>query len=257
MESPEVGEIVIVKIKKVLDYGVIAELLEFDGLQGFIHISQVSSSWVKNIRNFVKENQTRAASVSSVDRHKDMVDLSLVKVNENAQRRKINSWKQEKRCQRLLEVLGKELKLSNEEVWQEISEPLLKDFESLYDAFQNILREKPSEIEGVKQSYFEPLIEIISKNFVLPEKVIKASLKIQCFAGNGVEVIKDSLLSGLKLSQTNNCELKVGYFGSAKYSLNLSCPDYKTGEKALKTFSDYVEKNLNKNSGTFELKRID
>ncbi|RLG70219.1 MAG: translation initiation factor IF-2 subunit alpha, partial [Candidatus Iainarchaeum archaeon] len=80
MEYPEIGEIVVVKVKKILSYGVFVELLEYDGLTGFVHISEVASSWVKNIRNFVKENQIRAAKVLKVIPEKEQVDLSFEKV---------------------------------------------------------------------------------------------------------------------------------------------------------------------------------
>jgi len=70
-EFPEVGEIVIGKIVKVLDYGVFMDLIEYEGLQGFVHISNVSSSWIKNIRNFVKEGQIRAGKVTNIDQSKN------------------------------------------------------------------------------------------------------------------------------------------------------------------------------------------
>jgi polyribonucleotide nucleotidyltransferase len=48
---PQVGEIVVVNVDKVLDYGVFCSLLEYPGATGFVHISQVASSWIKNEQN--------------------------------------------------------------------------------------------------------------------------------------------------------------------------------------------------------------
>jgi len=106
---PEPGEIIIGRIFKVLDYGVFMELLEYEGLQGFVHISNVSSSWIKNIRNFVKEGQIRAGKVINIDRSKRQVDISLTKVSANAQREKIEEYKQGKRSQKLVELLAQKL----------------------------------------------------------------------------------------------------------------------------------------------------
>ncbi|MEM4326555.1 MAG: S1 RNA-binding domain-containing protein [Candidatus Diapherotrites archaeon] len=95
-ELPEQGEIVIGKITKVLDYGVFLELLEYEGVQGFVHISNVSSSWIKNIRNFVKEGQIRAGKVIAIDEKKNQIDISFTKVPPNAQREKIEEYRQTK-----------------------------------------------------------------------------------------------------------------------------------------------------------------
>ena len=91
VDFPEQGEIVIGRISKVLGYGVFLDLLDYEGLQGFVHISNVSSSWVKNIRNFVKEGQIRAGKVVSVDSSKNQVDVSFTKVSANIQRAKIEA----------------------------------------------------------------------------------------------------------------------------------------------------------------------
>src|SRR3989344_368771 len=89
---PEQGEVVIGKITKVLDYGVFLSLLEYEGMQGFVHISNVSSSWIKNIRNFVKDGQIRAGKVMAVDRYKKQVDISFTKVSQSQQREKIEEY---------------------------------------------------------------------------------------------------------------------------------------------------------------------
>ena len=78
---PVIGEIVVVKVLRVLDYGAFVELLEYGNAKGFVHVSQIASRWVKNIRNFVKENQVRAAQVLSIDQSKGQIDLSLTKVS--------------------------------------------------------------------------------------------------------------------------------------------------------------------------------
>ena len=77
MDYPERDDLVVVRVSQILDYGVFVELLEFNNVRGFVHISNVSSSWVKNIRNFVKPNQVRVAKVLNVDVTKRQIDLSF------------------------------------------------------------------------------------------------------------------------------------------------------------------------------------
>src|SRR3989338_103759 len=108
-EMPNHGEVVVCKITKVLDYGVFAELLEYGNAKGFVHISQVSSGWIKNIRNFVKEGQVRAAQVMLVNRERGQIDLSFTKVSEQAQKARLEEWKQLTRSRKLIEVLANQL----------------------------------------------------------------------------------------------------------------------------------------------------
>ncbi|PJA19211.1 MAG: translation initiation factor IF-2 subunit alpha, partial [Candidatus Diapherotrites archaeon CG_4_10_14_0_2_um_filter_31_5] len=134
-ELPEVNEIVVVRVIKVLNYGVFVELLEYGNEKGFIHISQVASGWIKNIRNHVKENQIRSAQVLALDRSKNQIDLSLTKVSSGVQRRKIEDYNRLFRAKKLIEVLAKNKKMSFDEVWENTAEPLLDEFDSLAEAF--------------------------------------------------------------------------------------------------------------------------
>ena len=76
-EWPSEGDYVVVKIKRISNYGAVADLEEYKQTEGFIHISEVATSWVKNIRSFVSESQIRVATVKRLDRAKNTIDLSL------------------------------------------------------------------------------------------------------------------------------------------------------------------------------------
>ena len=49
---PEVGDLVIATIETVTDYGAYAKLDEYDK-RGLLHVSEISSSWIRNMRDFV------------------------------------------------------------------------------------------------------------------------------------------------------------------------------------------------------------
>ncbi len=49
-EWPDEGELIVGTVYKVLNYGAFAKLEEYQGKEAFIHISEVSSGWVKNIQ---------------------------------------------------------------------------------------------------------------------------------------------------------------------------------------------------------------
>ncbi len=251
-EIPEINEVAIVRVTKVLPYGVFVELLEYNHQKGFVHISQVTSGWVKNIRNFVKENQIRAAQVLSIDPTKNQIDLSLTKVSSGMQRNKIEEYNRLVRATKLLEVLAKTKKVSFDEVWENTAEQLLNEFESLPLAFNEIASTEkvPS---SIKEPWSSDLLDLIKKNVVVPQKKVKGILDLTSFKENGIEVIKEALEKAQKISGKDS----IIYFGSGKYRIEVVSSDYKSAEKKLKESSEEAIKIITKSGGKAEFKRIE
>lgn len=235
-QLPEAGEIVIGRVTKVLDYGVFLELLEYDGIQGFVHISNVSSSWIKNIRNFVKEGQMRAGKVTNIDRHRGQIDISLTKVSQSQQREKIEAYRQSKRAQKLLEMLAAQVKEKPGAAWKEVAEPLLENYESLYDAFQAILADE-SVLSLVPKKWVASLKEIVEKNYELPEKTVRGEVTVLVPGSSGVESLKKALVAGQKKGGKH---VQIFYEGSGKYDVRATSTDYKKADKLLKFVSDEI-----------------
>ncbi len=59
-EWPEVGDIVVATVTRIVGHGAYVSLDEHNGKEGLLHISEISSRWVRNIRNHVRERQKSA-----------------------------------------------------------------------------------------------------------------------------------------------------------------------------------------------------
>ena len=75
-EYPDEGEFVIGTVIKVQNYGAFVILDEYPDREGFIHIAEIASGWVKRIRNHIKEKQKVVCKVMSIDTSKGHVDQS-------------------------------------------------------------------------------------------------------------------------------------------------------------------------------------
>ena len=75
-EWPESGDLVIASIESVMDYGAYANLDEYSR-RGFLHISEISSARIRNVRDFVRENQKMVLKVLRVDVEKGHIDFLL------------------------------------------------------------------------------------------------------------------------------------------------------------------------------------
>ncbi len=251
---PEQGEVVIGKITKVLDYGVFLSLLEYEGLQGFVHISNVSSSWIKNIRNFVKEGQVRAGKVMAVDRFKRQVDISFTKVSQSQQREKIEEYRQAKRSQKLIELLAQKEGVSQEDAWAQVAEPMLEKHDSLYKAFQDILMNGESAIPEMPKKWVAPLMELVQSNFEIPEKTVRGRVFVSVAGPVGVEGVKKALQAGEKKGGKN---VEIFYEGSGKYAVKATSTDYKSAEKLLKSVSDEIISVASAEGGKAEFEKVE
>ncbi|MFN0239216.1 S1 RNA-binding domain-containing protein, partial [Hydrogenobacter sp. Uz 6-8] len=89
---PEAGELIVGEVDEIADFGVFVDLTEYRDRRGLVHISEVASGWIKNVRDHVREGQTIVAKVLSVDEDAQQIDLSLKDVNEHQRKETIQEW---------------------------------------------------------------------------------------------------------------------------------------------------------------------
>ena len=107
-EFPAREELVVVKVKRLMPYGAVCVLEEYGNKEGFVHISAVSSAWIKNIRSVLTEGQVRVALVLNVDVAKNQIDLNLRGVSEQQEKTRLEDRKRDKRFDKLFERLCKQ-----------------------------------------------------------------------------------------------------------------------------------------------------
>lgn len=104
-DFPEEGDIIIGNVIDVKSFGAFIELLEYPGKEGMVHISEVSSGWIKNIRDHIKKGQRVVAKVMRVTPHKNQIDLSLKRATDQQKKVKVQEWKRFQRAEKLLQFL--------------------------------------------------------------------------------------------------------------------------------------------------------
>jgi len=249
MDLPNRDDFAVVKVTQILDYGAFVELLEFKNIRGFVHISNVASSWVKNIRNHVKMNQVRVAKVLNVDIDKGQIDLSFAGVNPMRERQVLTQYKQINREEKLIEILSKETKKPFDEVWAAVADPLTQEHGSLYEAFEKIaLGYVPSDV--LAKEWVAPVKDLVLKNIIVSKKEIAGILKLSTTTSSGLESIKEVLG---ECESVKNCV--VSYAGGGTYNVSCSGLTFKDADKALTLAINNAEKKAKKLSVAFEFKR--
>ena len=228
-EYPEHDELVLATVKKLLPYGAFLSLDEYPGHDGFLHVSQVSSGWVRNIREHLKEGQRLVVKVTQIDLSKQQIDLSLKQVSDSERRRKLEFTQAERKSRKLLEIAAVKLKKKPDQGPKEAGEVLLKEFGSLSEAI-DALREGAK--TSLPQAWVDALKEIAEKEFKPKVLEVRSNLVLKCFEGNGVEKVR-GLLAEVEKASSPKAAVKVLYVGAPNYLLDVSGTEFKAIEKTI------------------------
>ncbi|HMK53482.1 MAG TPA: translation initiation factor IF-2 subunit alpha [Methanobacteriaceae archaeon] len=250
-EWPAERDLVVGTVHKVLNYGAFAYLDEYPGKEAFIHISEVSAGWVKNIRDYVRENQKIVARVLRVNPRKGHVDVSLKRIREDQRTRKIQQWKIEQKAEKLLEFAAKNLGKDLDAGYEEVGYSLINEFEDLYGAFEAAAEDGAGVLieRGVDESWANAITEVAKKNISPPEVQINGYINITSYAPNGVEIIRNAL------GAIKDDNLAVQCVGAPKYRLTVVSSDYPTAEDILEKAALKAIQHVEKAGGQGEFHR--
>src|SRR3990172_3287173 len=176
---PEEAELVVCTVKEVKNFGGFVTLDEYESKEGFIHIAEVSSGWIKYIRDYVREGQKLVCKVLRVDRDKGHIDLSLKAVNEHQRREKIQEWKNEQKAEKLLAIVAERLGVTVDDAWDRFGYDLLDKFGTLYRAFEDSVTDPDSlGSEGFTGPWVGRFSRVAKENIVPPAVSIDGSLEL-------------------------------------------------------------------------------
>jgi translation initiation factor 2 subunit 1 len=254
-EWPEVGDLVIATIESVTTYGAYAKLDEYDK-QGLLHVSEISSSWIRNIRDFVREGQKAVLKVIRVDWEKGHIDLSLRRVTKRARIEKIRQWKQDRKADALLRGVAEKIGLPLEEVYEKAG-ALVEEQYDLYVGFEKVAKEGPEVLTaiGVPENLAKAFAEVAEERIRVKMVKVKGLLEIRCTTPNGVKVIQDSFLKAKKTEKPKDADAQFYVIAAPKYSVEVSAENYKRAEEVLQKVSQSVVSNIVKAGGQGTFRR--
>jgi len=248
-EYPEEGELVVGTVIKVQNFGAFITLDEYPGKEGFIHIAEIATGWVKRIRNHIKEKQKVVCKVLNVDTHKQHIDLSLKRVNEHQKRDKIQEWKNQQKSHKLLEMVAEKIGRSVDDCYKDFANKMIEKYGTLYGAFE----EAVYDLENLKKDGFSgdwlPAFEEIAKTSItIPFVDIKGYIDVTSWLPDGINHLK-KVLSQAEESEYEDVEIKVKYIGAPHYVITVTAPDYKIAEDQLKKAVEKIESAVKDNNG--------
>jgi translation initiation factor 2 subunit 1 len=254
-EWPESGDLVIATVENVTDYGAYVKLDEYDK-RGLLHVSEISSSWIRNIRDFVREGQKVVLKVLRVDPEKGHIDLSLRRVTKREKIEKVMSWKKERKAEALIRSVAEKTRLPVEEIYEKAGTPMENEY-GLYEGFEKAVKEGIEFLTkmGVPEDIGKVIVEVGQERIHVPMVKVKGTIELRCMKPNGVKIIKEAFANAKKAEKSGNTKLRFYVIAAPKYGVEVLAEDYKRAEDTLQKVAQNVVSNVTKAGGLGTFRR--
>lgn len=250
---PEEGDLVVCTVKSVRNFGAFVELEEYPGKEGFIHVAEIATGWVKRMSDYVREGQRIVCKVMNVDPSKGHIDLSLKKVNAHQKREKIQDWKNEQKAAKLIEIVAEKLGITVEEFRSNYSQKIIDEFGGHYTAFE-VAAEEGALPKSFKGQWVDDFVQVAKDNVTVSTAKVDGIIEIICPGGDGIIHIKKALL----LAQAEGKEgevVKIQYVGAPNYRIVVTAAEFKVAEELIRKAADRTIKEIQKYGGTAKFER--
>ncbi|HDD46232.1 MAG TPA: S1 RNA-binding domain-containing protein [Candidatus Aenigmarchaeota archaeon] len=245
--NPEVGELVVCKITKLNPNSAYAELLEYPEKNGIIHISEVASRWVKNIKEFLKLNQYVVCKVIYFDGK--MVSLSIKRVRKEDASRKLDEFKKERRAEKMLEMAAKLINKTIDDVYREIGDVVENEFGSFEKLIDIAMKnEDMLASKGISKEWIDAIKNIVEKSRTKKVYEVKCMLELFSYKPDGIELIKNVL----KQAEIRGVEIK--YISAPKYMLIGRGENYKELKVSVTEICNRIVKEIERLGGKGKFK---
>ncbi len=241
-ELPEVGDLVVGTVKEIFEYGAYVSLDEYGNLVAYLPRGEVSSRWVRNIRDYLREGGKAVFKVIRVNRRNKQVDLSLRRVSDSERRSKMIEWKRAQKAHKILEIAASYLNKTIDSAYEEAGWKLEDYYGEIYAGLEEAVSKGIEALieAGLPEEWAEVLKKLADKYIEIKRVKISGIMVLQTASPNGVEEIKATLMEAYNQRLPDNCKMKIYTIGSPRYRIDIEAEDYKTAERVMKKIVDSV-----------------
>ncbi len=247
---PEIGDLVVATVTRVEDYGAYVKLDEYSGIEGLVHISEISTTWVRNIRDHARPGQKLVLKVLRVSSQRNQIDLSLRRVTGREKSEKMLEWKKERKAEAILRSAGDKLQRAPGQV-EALKTLLLEKFGSLYEPLEEGLDEGPDELlkAGVAPEWAQTLAEVSKSKIRLEKSKVRTTVSATCYRPGGLDILKQSFAAAKKVRKPRGAEVKIYTVGAPRYRVEVQAGSFETAEKALNSVIEELVSSIKSGGG--------
>lgn len=228
-------------------------LLEY-GKKGLLFSSDISLKRVNYINRVLSVGKEEVLRVLFVDEKKGFIDLSKKQVKADEVDICKIKYGKSKQVENIVKMLAVHTNNSMETIYKKMIWPLYKTHEHALDALKEILDGNTTLLEKMKvdQKLKDELVKILKERLVPQPVKIRADFKLTCYTFDGIDAIKEALLSGEKKG-TEKIPIKFTMIGSPLYECSLTTINKKEGYDIMNQALEEVKKSIKAKNGSYLL----
>ncbi len=244
---PRQGGLVLVVVSKITNFGAYCKLIEYGNVEAFLPIREISSGWIKNIREYIHDGQKLVCFVHGIDKEKGTIDISLKRVSPKDSKEKIRSYNLEKRLNALFaQVLKKEKYAGSKE---ELAAAIIQEFGTYTNMMENAVASTPEFAQSkLPKKVKEAFVKILEQNRKQKRYFVSYIATITTYNTESGATELRGLMKEIK-----DTGVELGYIGAPKYRLFAEGTDYTDAEAKIARVQEIVASRLKK--GVFEIEK--
>jgi len=258
-ELPEIDQIVKVQVKRIAEMGAYVSLIEYNNIEGMILLSELSKRRIRSISKLIRVGRTEIVLVLRVDKDKSYIDLSKKMVLPEDRALCEEKVSKSKCVHSIMRHVASQFDLPLKQLCQQIAWPLYAKYGHAYDAFKKFSQDEEDIFSALtlpagKEEEIRECVKVQIGRRLLSQVIrLRAKLEVSCFEYEGIDAVKDSLLSGLKGS-SEDCELSIRLIAPPQYALVAVCNDKELGMKRVDESMDIIKSKILGYKGTFVIR---
>eukprot|EP01127_Copromyxa_protea_P002815 TRINITY_DN12754_c0_g1_i1.p1 TRINITY_DN12754_c0_g1~~TRINITY_DN12754_c0_g1_i1.p1 ORF type:complete len:287 (-),score=91.94 TRINITY_DN12754_c0_g1_i1:39-899(-) len=251
---PEKDELVTVRVNSIDDMGVLCSLLEYDDLEGFLPLSEISRKRMRSVLRHVRVGQKQVLQVIRVDTERGYTDLSKKYIAEVEREKGNEKFIKGKTVHGIAKRLAETQHLELNDVMTKWVWPLYDTYQHPYDAFK-LLAGNEADIYAdmdIPTDIKEALRKIVAHQLAVQPVKIGAHIDVTSFTG-GISVIKQALQAGIAAGVQDDVSIQL--VRSPTFMIWTTTVDEAKGIAALENVISVIQEEITKQGGSFAVKK--
>mmetsp|Transcript_43891 Transcript_43891/g.80449 ORF Transcript_43891/g.80449 Transcript_43891/m.80449 type:complete len:358 (+) Transcript_43891:43-1116(+) len=277
-EFPQLEEIVVVQVMRIVEMGAYVSLLEYDGKEGMMLLSELSKRRIRSVSKLLRVGRTEVCRVLRVDEEKGYIDLSKRRVAPEEAQEKEEAFAKAKAVHGIMRHVAKANEINVEDLCMKISWPLYMKHapegqlqevrgREAYECFRKHVAEESNVWDQIDFSQpgadltsmeekIKAEIEVHLKRRLIQQKLrIRAKVDVGCNEYEGIDAIKRALIKGQEAgADQEEIELKIKLIAHPLFVVTCECREKEKGLEVVQQAMKSIEDSIKSEKGQYEIK---
>jgi translation initiation factor 2 subunit 1 len=256
-QFPEVDDVVMVNVKSIAEMGAYVKLLEYDGIDGMILLSELSRRRIRSINRLIRVGRNECVVVLRVDQDKGYIDLSKRRVSPEEIKACEEKYNKAKIVNGILRNVAEITEFDLEDLYMRTAWALEEKSgrAASYEMFKLAITERPDIFDSfdLPDNVKEVLKVKIQHRLTPKSEKMRADIEVACYAYEGIDAVKAALRAGEAVS-TGDLAVKVNLIAPPLYVVTTQSLDKSKGIALLEAAIAEITRVITEKGGTINIK---